>query len=75
MRKTVKKYRGVQAKSPDVQADGRRMAVETSPTRTKVGRKKPYANRIREFSNMAPRALSREFRESDDGLCVDLSGL
>ena len=26
-----------------------RTAVETFPTRTKVGRKKPYANRIREF--------------------------
>ena len=49
MRKTVKKYRGVQAKYPDVQADGRRTAVETTPIRTKVGRKKPYANRIREI--------------------------
>ena len=49
MRKTVKKYRDVQAKYPDVQADGRRTAVETTPIRTKVGRKKPYANRIREF--------------------------
>ena len=29
------------------QADGRRTAVETFLTRTKVGRKKPYANRTR----------------------------
>ena len=28
---------------------GSRTAVETSPIRTKVGRKKTYANRIREF--------------------------
>ena len=38
----AKKYR-------NVQADGRRTAVETFLTRTKVGRKKPSANRIREF--------------------------
>ena len=48
MRKTIKKYRDVQTKYRDVQADGRRTAVETSSTRTKVGRKKPSANRIRE---------------------------
>ena len=29
---------------------GSRTAVETSLTRTKVGRKKPYANRIQEFA-------------------------
>ena len=52
MRKTVKKYRAAQAARRQPagkrQADGRRTAVETSPTRTKDGRKKPYANRIRE---------------------------
>ena len=55
MRKTVKKYRNLQKNIATCrrmvaagQADGRRTAVETSPTRTKVGRKKPYANRIRE---------------------------
>ena len=55
MRKTVKKYRNLQKNTATcsrqaaaMQADGRRTAIETSLTRVKVGRKKPYANRIRE---------------------------
>ena len=40
------------------QADGRRTAIETSLTRAKVGRKKPYANRIRESNGVMLMAMT-----------------
>ena len=40
------------------QADGRRTAIETSLTRAKVGRKKPYANRIRESNGVVLVAMT-----------------
>ena len=65
MRKTVKKYRNVQQNTATCsrpaaagQADGRRTAVETSLTRAKVGRKKPYANRIRESNGVVLVAMT-----------------
>ena len=70
MRKTVKKYRNLQKNTATCsrpaaagQADGRRTAIETSLTRAKVKRKKPYANRIRE-SQKSPQKTAEDERSS-----------
>ena len=73
MRKTVKKYRNLQKNTATcsrqaaaMQADGRRTAIETSLTRVKVGRKKPYANRIREKNKKISQRAKKISRPAAD---------